>query len=296
MTIPKEVLKKVRQIQIRTRHMVNDVFAGQYHSVFKGQGMEFHEVREYTPGDDIRAIDWNVTARTGKPFIKKFVEERELTVMLMVDISASLSFGSTPQMKKNLAAELAAVLAFSAIRNSDRVGLILFSDEVEHYVPPRKGTRHVLRVIREVLHFEPRHNRTRLLPALDFLNHVTNRKSVCFLISDFFFNDEDYQSNLRITSKRHDVVGIVVGDRLEHAWPKAGLIDWVDAETGEYCLVDTSDTATRTALATQQMTARAELLKELRVSGIDTIEVYAGEPYEREFIKFFRMRERRMRT
>lgn len=293
--ISKEVLKKVQQIQIRTRHMVNDVFAGQYQSVFKGQGMEFHEVREYFPGDDIRAIDWNVTARTGRPFIKKFVEERELTVMLMVDISASLSFGSTPQMKKNLAAELAAVLAFAAIKNNDRVGLILFSDEVEQYVPPRKGIRHVLRVIREVLQFEPKHRATQVMPALDFMNHVTQRRSVCFLISDFFFSHEDYLRSLRITAKRHDMISILVGDRLEHSFPKVGLVDWVDAEQGGHVLIDTSDTATRTALATRQEAARGELLKNLRASGIDPIEVYAGEPYEKEFIRFFKMRERRLR-
>ena len=293
--ISKEVLRKVQQIQIRTRHMVNDVFAGQYQSVFKGQGMEFHEVREYFPGDDIRAIDWNVTARTGRPFIKKFVEERELTVMLIVDISASLSFGSTPQMKKNLAAELAAVLAFAAIRNNDRVGLILFSDEVEQYVPPRKGVRHVLRVIREVLQFEPKHRTTRVLPALDFMNHVTQRKSVCFLISDFFFPGEDYMSALRITAKRHDLTGIIVGDRLEHALPKIGLVDWTDAERGGHVLVDTSDTATRTALTMRTQAARTELLKNLRAAAVDTIEVYAGEPYEKEFIRFFKMRERRLR-
>ncbi len=293
--ISKEVLKKVQQIQIRTRHMVNDVFAGQYQSVFKGQGMEFHEVREYFPGDDIRAIDWNVTARTGRPFIKKFVEERELTVMLMVDISASLSFGSTPQMKKNLAAELAAILAFAAIKNNDRVGLILFSDEVEQYVPPRKGIRHVLRVIREVLQFEPTHRTTRVLPALDFMNHIAQRRSVCFLISDFFFSGEEYARNLRITAKHHDLTGIIVGDRLERSFPKVGLVDWVDAEHGGHVLIDTSDAATRTALATQQQAARSELLKNLRSSGIDTIEVYAGEPYEKEFIRFFKMRERRLR-
>ncbi|NCC53217.1 MAG: DUF58 domain-containing protein [Spartobacteria bacterium] len=294
--ISKDVLKKVRQIQIRSRHMVNDVFAGQYQSVFKGQGMEFHEVREYFPGDDIRSIDWNVTARMGHPFIKKFVEEREMTVMLMVDISASHSFGSTPQLKKNLAAELAAVLAFSAIRNNDRVGLILFTDEVEQYVPPQKGTRHVLRVIREVLHFEPQHKRTKLTPALDFLNHVTNRKSVTFLISDFFFGAEDYQRHLAITSKRHDLVGIIVGDKREHAWPRVGIIDWEDAETGERFMVDTSDVRTRNALMSTQNRKRQDLLKMLRGASVDPIEVYAGEPYEKELIKFFRMRERRLKV
>ena len=293
--ISKEVLKKVRQIQIRTRNMVNDVFAGQYHSVFKGQGMEFQEVREYAPGDDIRTIDWNVTARTGRPFVKKFIEEREMTVMLLVDISSSLNFGHSAQMKKNLAAELAAILAFSAIRNNDRVGLILFSDEVEQYVPPRKGTRHVLRVIREVLQFEPTHRQTNLLPALEFLNHVTHRKSVCFLISDFMFDQQHYQRNLRITARKQDMISVVVGDRLEHALPRAGLVDWVDAESGAQMVVDTSDRRFRAAFATQQLSMRQELLKSMRSCGIDTIEVYAGEPYDKEFIRFFKMRERRLR-
>lgn len=294
--ISKELLKKVQQIRIRSGRAVNDVFAGQYQSVFKGQGMEFHEVREYLPGDDIRAIDWNVTARTGRPFIKKFVEERELTVMLLVDVSASLSFGSSQQLKKNLAAEIAAILAFSAIRNNDRVGLILFSEGVEQYVAPRKGVRHVLRVIREVLHAESHRRETRILPALDFLNHVTHRKTVCFLISDFFFGGEAYHRNLRIIAKRHDLISVIVGDRLEQAWPKVGLVEWRDAETGKFALVDTSDPATRTALATRQMAARAGLIKALRASGIDSIEVFAGEAYEKELIKFFKMRERRMRS
>lgn len=294
--ISKEILKKVRQIEIRTRNMVNDVFAGQYQSVFKGRGMEFHEVREYIPGDDIRSIDWNVTARTGHPYVKKFVEEREMTVMLLVDISASLGFGSTPQLKKNLAAEIAAVLAFSAIKNNDRVGLILFTDDVERYVPPQKGIRHVLRVIREVLYFEPKGQRTKVVPALDFLNHITTHKSVSFLISDFYFRDTEIKQSLAITAKRHDLIAVMVGDKAENAWPKAGLIEWQDAETGHRCLVDTSDPATRQALATTQMERRATLLKLLRSSSIDPIEVYAGEPYEKEFIKFFKMRESRLRV
>lgn len=293
--IPTEVLKKIQRIQIRTRHMVTDVFAGQYHSVFRGQGMEFHEVREYVPGDDIRSIDWNVTARMGHPFIKKYIEERELTVMLLVDISASHEFGSTHQMKKDLAAEIAAVLAFSAIQNNDRVGLILFTDQVELYIPPRKGIRHVLRVIREVLYFQPEHRLTRLLPALDFLNHVTNRKTVTFLISDFYFPDP-YQRMLSATARRHDFISILVGDKREQAWPKIGLVEWEDAETGRRHLVDTSDSRIRRDLMNMQMQRKQDLLENLRGAEIDTIEVYAGEPYEREFIKFFRLREQRLRT
>lgn len=290
-----DIIKKVRRIQIRTSRMVSDVFAGQYRSVFKGQGMEFEEVREYAPGDDVRSIDWNVTARMGYPFIKKYVEERELTVMLMVDVSASHNFGSSIQMKKDLAAEIAAVLAFSAVRNNDRVGLILFTDQVELYVPPAKGARHVLRIIRDALYFEPAHKRTRLEPAIDYLNHVSTRRTTTFLISDFIF-DEDCSKPLAITRRRHDLIGILVGDKREIAWPHAGLVEWVDAETGESRLVDTSHPQTRRMLEKYQRESRADLLSGLRRSGVDAIEVFAGEDYERELIKFFRMRERRQRV
>ncbi len=292
--IPTEILKKIRRIQIRTRHMVNDVFAGRYHSAFRGQGMEFHEVREYVPGDDIRAIDWNVTARLGHPYIKKFIEERELSVMLMVDISASNEFGNALRMKKDLAAEIAAVLAFSAIQNNDRVGLILFTDQVELYIPPRKGTRHVLRVVREVLYFQPENRKTRLTPALDFLNHVTHRKTVTFLISDFFFPD-DYRRLLGVTARRHDLISIIVGDKREQKWPEIGILEWEDAETGHRYLVDTSDPKAAKALMKTQEDRRRSILETLRSAEIDAIEVYTDEPYERAFIKFFRTREQRLR-
>jgi uncharacterized protein (DUF58 family) len=292
--IPKDVLKKIRQIQIRTTRVVSDVFAGQYHSVFKGQGMEFEEVREYVPGDDIRSIDWNVTARMGHPFVKKFVEERELTVMLLVDISASNVFGSTTQLKRDLAAEIAAVLAFAAIQNNDRVGLILFGSEVEHFIPPRKGTRHVLRVIRDVLYFKPRTRGTSVLAALRFFGDVTSRKSVAFVVSDFI--DAGYERQLRVTAKRHDVVGVVIGDKRERALPAAGVVEWEDAETGRRVLFDTSDAAARRALSLQQERRREDLLARFRGSGVDAIELNAGEPYMRELIRFFRMRERRLAT
>lgn len=293
--IPREILRKVRQIEIRTRHLVNEVFAGQYHSVFKGRGMEFDEVREYLPGDDIRSIDWNVTARMGHPYVKKFVEERELTVMLVADISASNRFGSTPQLKKDLIAELTAVLAFSAIRNNDRVGLALFTDEVERYVPPRKGSSHVLRVVREALYHPPRRRGTNVAPALEFLNHVMTRRAVCFLISDFLFPDPADRL-LAVTARRHDLVGVIVGDRREQAWPKAGLVWWEDAETGARQLLDTSDDRTRRALTKRQAVRRESLLARLRRAGVDPIEVTAGEPYERALIQFFRERERRLRS
>jgi len=288
----KELLKKVRRIQITTKHAVNDVFAGQYHSTFKGRGMEFDEVREYVPGDDIRSIDWNVTARTGSPHIKKFVEEREMTVMLVVDISASNLFGSGEQMKRDLAAEVAAVLAFSAIRNNDRIGLILFAEEVEKYIPPKKGTRHVLRLVREMLAHQPHGKGTHAAPALDYLNHVSNRKNVTFLISDFMFSDE-YEQLLKITARRHDLISVVVGDKREIAWPDIGVVNWRDAETGEQVLVDSSSKKVREQLGLEQ-TRRAEALDEMhRKAGIDTIRLFAGEPYDRQFSQFFRQRASR---
>lgn len=290
--IPKEILKKVRQIQIRTRSVVSDIFAGQYHSVFKGQGMEFQEVREYAPGDEIRAIDWNVTARMGHPFIKKYREERELTVMLLVDVSGSQHFGSGTQFKKDLAAELAAVLAFAAIQNNDRVGLILFTDQIEHYVAPKKGARHVLRVIRDVLYFKPKGTRTAIGPALDHLNQVAHRKTVSFIISDFL--DDKYERALAVTAKRHDLISIVTGDPREREWPDAGIVEWQDAETGERFLVDTSDRRTRERLRDQQAARRTSTLAKLRSAGVDAIEVNAGQPYTRELISFFRRRERRL--
>ena len=288
----KELLKKVRRIQIRTKHAVNDVFAGQYHSTFKGRGMEFDEVREYVPGDDIRSIDWNVTARTGSPHIKKFVEEREMTVMLVVDVSASNLFGSGTQMKRDLAAEVAAVLAFSAIRNNDRIGLILFAEEVEKYIPPKKGTRHVLRLVREMLSYKPQGKGTNVAPALNYLNHVSNRKNVTFLISDFIFSGP-YEQLLKITARRHDLISVVIGDKREIAWPDIGVVNWRDAETGEQILVDTSSKRVRTQLGLEQ-TRRAEALDDLhRKAGIDTIRLFAGEPYERQFSQFFRKRTSR---
>ena len=285
-------MKKVRRIEIKTRHAVNDVFAGRYHSTFKGRGMEFNEVREYFPGDDIRSIDWNVTARTGVPHIKKFVEEREMTVMLMVDISGSNDFGSTSQLKRDLAAEVAAMLAFSATRNNDCIGLILFSDQVEKYIPPRKGTPHILRIIQEVLTHTPAHKGTDATPALDFLNHTTTRKAVTFLISDFIF-PIDCERALKITARRHDLIGIAIGDAHEKTWPKAGLVEWRDPETGRYVLVDTSNASVRRELFQAQEQRTETLHRTMRRAGIDVIELLAGEAYDKAFIKFFRSRGKR---
>ena len=291
-----ELLKKVRRIEIVARRMVDDLFGGQYHSVFRGRGMEFDEVREYQPGDDVRSIDWNVTARMGQPFVKKFVEERELTVLFLADVSASNRFGSVGQLKKDLIAEMTAVLAFSAIRNNDRVGLVLFSGEVECYVPPRKGVGHGLRVIREALYHEPRRRDTAVGPALEFLNHVITRRSVCFLLTDFLFPDAADRL-LAIAARRHDVIAVVVSDRREQAWPRtAGLIEFEDLETGERFLRDASDPATRKRLTERAAAQRADLLTRLSRAGIDRIEVSAGEPYDRALVRFFRERERRLRT
>ncbi|HWR97452.1 MAG TPA: DUF58 domain-containing protein [Candidatus Methanoperedens sp.] len=291
--IPREVLRKVRQIEIRTNRLVSDVFGGEYHSVFKGQGMEFQEVRQYVAGDDVRAIDWNVSARGGELFVKKFTEERELTVLLLVDVSASQFFGGANLSKKDLAAEIAAVLAFAAIRNNDRVGLVLFTDEVELYVPPRKGSSHVLRVIREVLSCAPRSRGTRLAASLEFLNRVMHRRAVAFLISDFL--GSGFERQLRVTARRHDLICVVTGDRLERAWPAAGLVDWTDTESGERRILDTSSREVRDALGRIWAERRRRLLDALRGARSDAVEVFAGEPYERQLIAFFKLRERRLR-
>lgn len=289
----KELLRKVRQIEIRTSRLVTDVFGGEYHSVFKGRGMEFQEVREYVAGDDVRTIDWNVSARSGDLFVKKFTEERQLTVMLLVDVSASGFFGRTRQLKKDLAAEIAAVLAFAAIRNNDRVGLVLFTDRVEFYLPPGKGTGHVLRVIREVLSLAPRGRGTSLAPALEFLNRVTHRRAVSFLISDFL--DSGFERPLRVTARRHDLISVIVGDKRESEWPAAGLVDWTDAESGERRLVDTSSREVRRVIAETRAGQRRRLLATLKGSRSDAVEVFAGEPYDRRLVEFFKLRERRLR-
>jgi len=293
--IPEEIFKKVRQIHIRTSHMVNDVIAGQYESVFKGQGIEFEEVREYQPGDDIRTIDWNVTARTGRPFVKKFVEERELTVMLVVDLSGSLRFGTHTRSKAELAAEICAVLAFSAITNNDKVGLIIFTDRIEKSIPPKKGRRHVLRVISDVLSFTPEGHGTDIAVALEYLNKVTTRRTVSFLVSDFFEqSDGDYEKALRIASKRHDVIAINIADPREWDLPKLGIMEFQDAETGKTVLIDTASSRTRTEfhrLAEERMRQRTDLFRSV---GIDTIDVQTGESYVGELLRFFRMRERRL--
>jgi uncharacterized protein (DUF58 family) len=289
--ISREQLRTVRKIQIRTSHLVSDLFAGQYQSVFKGRGMEFAEVRLYQPGDDVRSIDWNVTARTGVPHVKRFAEERELTVMLMVDASASTAFGSVRQTKQALAAELGALLAFSAITNNDKVGLVMFSDRIELALPPRKGTRHVLRVIRDILSLEPAGHGTDIDAALEHLRHVTKRRCVVFLISDFMA--AGWKRALRVASKRHDVVAIVLEDPREAELPAVGMIELEDSETGERYVVDTSDRRTCEAFAAKTAEARAERDRTLRVADVDSVVVGTHAPYTQALVRFFRKRERR---
>lgn len=290
--IPKDVLRQIRRIQITTSRMVTDVFAGQYQSVFKGKGMEFHEVREYLPGDEIRTIDWNVTARTGHPHVKKFIEERELTVMLLLDASYSCRFGSVERLKSNLAAELCSVLAFSAVHNNDRVGLIVFTDRIEKFVPPRKGIRHVLRVIREALYYEPRGRGTNIALALEYLNRVARRRAITFMISDFF--DKDFKKILSISNKRHDIIAVTITDPREVDLPDVGIMSLRDAETGKDFIVDTSNSAFRKKYRKDASEREKERKKLFRSVNVDNINIRTDEPYVKELIKFFRMRERRL--
>ncbi|MFH1854645.1 MAG: DUF58 domain-containing protein [Candidatus Omnitrophota bacterium] len=291
--IPKEILKKVRQIEIRTGRLVNDVFAGQYESIFKGRGMEFHEVREYAPGDDIRSIDWNVTARTGRPHVKKFIEERELTVLLMADMSGSGYFGSSSKMKSEIMAEIGALLAFSAIKNNDRVGLLLFTDHVEKFIAPKKGRPHVLRVIRELLYYKPSGRGTSINSALEYLGKVLKKKAVVFLISDFM--DSGYEKVLRIINKRHDIVGISIQDPRESDIPDVGLLEFEDAETGKNIFLDTGDSLLRQELARRRTAFIAARNKAFRSMGLDSVDISTDKSYIKPLMLFFKMRARRFR-
>ena len=289
--VPKEILKKVRRIEISTRSVVNDVFAGEYHSVFKGRGMDFSEVREYSPGDDIRTIDWNVTARMNHPFVKVFEEERELTVMLLVDVSSSGEFGTVDQMKGEIAVEICALLAFSAIKNNDKVGLLIFTDHVEKFVPPKKGKTHVLRVIRELFYHEPQSSRTDIGEALEYLNRIATRRSVVFLVSDFM--SEGYEKALQIVNKKHDIVAITIRDPREVSLPDVGFIELEDAETGEIFLLDTSDPSIRENFSIQTERRQKELEKLFRSMSVDHIAISTDQPYIDPLIRFFRMRAKR---
>jgi uncharacterized protein (DUF58 family) len=289
---PAEILKKIRSLEIKTKGLVQTIFAGDYHSVFKGRGMNFEDVREYQPGDEIRAIDWNVTARLGTAFVKKFTEERELTVVLVVDVSASGNFGSVSQSKRELAAEVACVLAFSAIRNNDKVGLLLFSDRVELFIPPKKGRSHTLRIIREILFFEPAGRGTAPGLALDYLNNVVTRRAVVFFISDF--QTSDFSRELSVSGRRHDFIAVQIQDQREEHLPNIGIITLEDAETGEQIEINTGDKTTRARFSALAETQRAELNRTLRRNHIDAISLRTGENYLPAMRSFFKQRERRL--
>jgi uncharacterized protein (DUF58 family) len=291
--LPKEIIRKVRRIEIRTKKLVNDVFSGEYHSIFKGRGMEFEEVREYQPGDDVRVIDWNVTARYGHPFVKRFKEERELTVMLLVDASSSGEFGTAQRMKGEIAAELCSVLAFSAIKNNDRVGMIIFTDRVEKYIPPKKGSSHVLRLIREVLYFKPEHPRTDISCALEFLGRVTKRRSVVFLVSDFL--SSGYQKMLSIANKKHDLIAIKIADPRETELPNVGFIELEDTETGEQIIIDTKDAAVRNDFQQYVSRERTKLDKGFRSIDLDHIFISTDRSYVEPLMAFFKVRAKRFR-
>jgi uncharacterized protein (DUF58 family) len=288
---PKEILKKIRRLELRTRRLVNSTFAGQYHSVFKGRGMNFEEVREYAPGDEIRSIDWNVTARMNTPYVKKFTEERELTVMLVVDVSASGTFGSVELSKRELAAEVASILAFSAINNNDKVGLLLFSSEVELFIAPKKGRLHTLRLIREMLYFQPKGKGTNLAGALDYLNRVISRRAVLFLISDFL--SPDFTKALMVSSRRHDVVAMPVSDPGESALPDVGIITLEDAETGQQIDLNTGSKAVRRGLADLEELRRKSLERLFRSMRVDIVRLTTNEDYLLSLRSFFEQRERR---
>ena len=291
--LSKELLQKVKHIEIRTGRLVNAAMGGEYHSVFKGQGMEFDEVRAYQFGDDIRSIDWNVSARQGHLFVKRYVEERELTVMLMVDLSASKDFGTVRRMKNELAAEVAALLAFSAIQNNDRVGALIFTDVVEKYIPPKKGRKHVLRVVRELLAYDPIHRKTSIETAVRYLNNVLTKKSVVFLISDFF--DQGYEKSLRVANQRHDLVALPIRDPRETELPNVGILQMLDPESGETFWVDTSLRQVRDRyrkMATDSVEARNRIFRRNRIEFVD---IFTNQPYDVPLVKFFRERAKRLR-
>jgi uncharacterized protein (DUF58 family) len=296
--VKSQVMSSMRQLEIRTRRLVNDSLSGAYHSVFKGRGMDFDEVREYTPGDEVRTIDWNVTARAGRPFVKKFTEERELTIFLLVDISASGNFGSGTLSKRDLAAELASVLAFSAIRNSDKVGLLLYTDRVERYLLPKKGRRHVLRVIRDILYHQPEGKGTDSVKALDVVNHVLHRRAIVFLISDFETSKDpqaaraELRRAMRQTNRRHDLIAVHVEDPREKELPNVGIVALEDAESGEIVELDTSRAMVRQRFKEHALERSRRLVMDFRAEGIDTLQLQTDAPYMPALQRFFKTRVR----
>lgn len=293
--LSKELMKKIHHIEIRTRRLVDDTYAGEYHSVFKGRGMEFDEVRPYQIGDEIRSIDWNVTARTGEPHVKRYVEERELTVMLVVDASASENFGSVSRFKRELAAELTAVLSFAATTNNDKIGLLIFTDRVELFIPPRKGRRHVLRLIRELLAFEPKSKGTDIKLALDKVNQILKRRSIIFLVSDFLVPAESYRKELIVTNKRHDVIAIDLHDPLEKDFSDVGLLALEDPETDEIVWVDTSDKSWSSSYQMRVQLLEADKSRIFKGASVDRINIGTDEDYTAPLTSFFQERSRRLR-
>jgi uncharacterized protein (DUF58 family) len=291
--LPREILRQIRRLQLRARRAVNDLLGGEYHSVFKGTGIAFEEVRAYQPGDDVRSIDWNVTARMNQPFIKRFIEERELTVVLAVDCSGSQEFGSSLQRKREVAAELAALLAFSAILNNDRVGLLQFTDHIEQYLPPKKGTRHVLRLMRDVLFLEPKRRGTSLTIALDHLSRLLRRRAIVFLFSDFL--DREFEKAWRRTARRHDLIAVHLSDPGEEVLPQVGLVELEDAESGQLVLVDTASRTVQDAFAEAARQRRETVRRVARSAGTDLIEVSTDGRHLDALVRFFRQREQRTR-
>ena len=295
----KSMLDRVRRLDIRTRRMMNDSLAGEYHSVFKGRGMDFDEVREYVPGDEVRTIDWNVTARAGHPFVKKYTEERELNILLMVDISASGNFGSGSQSKRELAAEVASLLALSAIRNSDKVGLLLYTDRIEEYLPPSKGRRHIQRVVREILYHSPKGRGTDTVKALEVAGHVLHRRAIVFLVSDFQSNGDATKSRdalrraMRQTNRRHDLIAVQIEDPHERELPDVGILSLEDAESGEMVELDTADASVRERFCQEAVARVKRLLGDFRSEGVDTLELRTNAPYLPALQRFFKSRGRK---
>ncbi len=291
MTIPAEILKKVKRIEIDTRKLVNNVFSGEYHTKFKGQGMTFSDFREYVPGDDVRAISWALMARAGKPYIKTFEEERELTLMLAIDVSGSQEFGSKNNFKGEVVALVAATLAFSAIKNNDQVGLLLFSNDVELYVPPKKGKAHVYRILREILFFKPKNKTTKISAALEFLNGVLKKRATIFVLSDF--QDTDYETAMTYLEKKHEVIAGLVQDEAEFNFPDVGLIDLQDSETGQTVLIDTSNPVFQAEMKAKFKNEFEGFAKKLKKSGIDSFTFETDENFHRSLLAFFKRRKRR---
>jgi len=286
-----ELLKKVRKIEIKTKGLSNHIFSGEYHTAFKGKGMAFSEVREYQPGDDVRSIDWNVTARYNSPFVKVFEEEREMTVILLIDVSGSSDFGTQTQLKREVATEIAAVLAFSAINNNDKIGVIFFSDKIEKFIPPKKGKSHILRIIRELITFESESKKTNIEVALKYFNNIIKKRSVCFILSDFM--DTNFDKSLKIARNKHDIVALRIHDDREEILPNVGLLKVEDAESGEMRWVDSSNKKVRTNYNNNYREFEKELKQNLQSSGVDHIDIKTGKDYIKPLMNFFKKRGKR---